>query len=220
MRINEDFIKELAVFKAQRNPDKYGGPSNALLFKNYLNTMKRWCETLNVEFSYNLMRYKDRIDLIRILFPELRNELLNMDFYRLSLLGEGIINIEKYRSFDYLYLYYYIYWNLLKEQYPSVFEPYQHLPHPYEPVYRLLLNGGSVKCAEGYLNVAIDNMYYEISKDQASVEFRLPSMDEKFMDYLDTQYKLLATDSLNKSHALDQEKVDELWEEFKKGRRT
>ncbi|MFP3832871.1 hypothetical protein [Chryseobacterium sp. SIMBA_028] len=59
MKINEDFIKELAVFKSKKNPERFGGPSNMLLFKNYLNTMKRWCEALDLGFSYNLMRYKD-----------------------------------------------------------------------------------------------------------------------------------------------------------------
>ncbi len=215
MKINEDFIKELDVFKAQRNPDKYGGHSNALLFRNYLNTMKRWCETLNVGFSYNLMRYKDRNDLIQILFPELRKELLDIELFRLNLLDEISININKYRGFDYLYLYYYIYWNLLKEEYPTIFEPYQHLPHPYESVYRLLLNGGSVQCFEGYLCVSANQFYCEISKDTASVDFSLPSMEEGFMNYCDVQYKLLVPGGGYSTDILNQEKVDELWEEYK-----
>jgi hypothetical protein len=211
MKINEDFIRELSVFKAQKNPDRYGSPSNRLLFKNYLNTMKRWCETLDLGFSYNLMRYKDRIDLIQILFPELRKELLDMDFYRLNLL-EGIsININQYRSFDYLYLYYYIYWNVLRVEYPGVFEPYLHLPHPYESAYRLLLRGSSVQCFEGYLSVSVDQSYYEISKDQSSVDFSLPSMDEGFMDYIDAQYRLWVPEGRFTTDIFDQEKVDAMW---------
>ncbi|WP_343679773.1 hypothetical protein [Chryseobacterium arthrosphaerae] len=214
MKINEDFIKELAVFKAQKIPDKYGGASNILLFKNYLNTMKQWCKVLDLNFSYNLMRYKDRNDLIRILFPELRKELLDMDFYRLNLLEGVSIQTNQYRSFDYLYLYYYIYWNVLKAEYPTVFEPYLHLPHPYESVCRLLLNGGSVECFEGYLSVSVDQFYYEISKDTASVDFSLPSMEGGFMNYIDVQYNLLAPEGGYKNNILDQEKVNALWGEY------
>ncbi|MFP3832872.1 hypothetical protein [Chryseobacterium sp. SIMBA_028] len=68
--------------------------------------------------------------------------MLDIDFYRLNLLEGVSINTNKYRSFDYLYLYYAIYWNVLKAEYPSVFEPFSNLPDPYESVYRLLLNGG------------------------------------------------------------------------------
>lgn len=213
MKINEDFIKELLVFKAQKNPNMNGGPSNILLFKNYLNTMKQWCETLNFDFSYNLMRYKDRNDLIRILFPELRKELLDIDFYRLNLLEGVSINID-HRSFDYLYLYYYIYWNILKAEYPTVFEPYFHLPHPYESAYRLLSKGSSVQCFEGYLSVSVDKFYYEISKDPASVDFSLPSMDDGFMEYIDAQYKLLLPEGRYVTDIFDQEKVNAMWAEY------
>ncbi|MFP3803290.1 hypothetical protein, partial [Paraburkholderia sp. SIMBA_027] len=70
------------------------------------------------------------------------------------------------------------------------------------------------QCFEGYLSVAVDRFYYEISKEPANVNFSLPSMDERFMNFIDAQYKLLVPESGYKIDILDQEKVNEMWEEY------
>lgn len=205
MKINEDFKEELLNVKNKIKPLNMNSVSNILLFKDYLSRIKLWYEELGLVFSFDIIRNKDKNDLVKLLFPEIYEELLEIEFYRNNLLDDFNIGKNKYRSFDYLYIYLSIYWDLLKLQNKQIFEKYKHLPDPYDPVFKMIINGGGVLYREGYFNVS----GIDISKKDKTINFTMPSLDDSFLEYIDSHNKLLGSDGIP-----NQEKVNELWQEY------
>ena len=105
MKINEDFKHELLDIKSRISNPNPLLVSNILLFKDYLNKMKNWYEKLQLEFSYDIMKNKDNNNLIIKLFHDEAVELIDIEFYRKNLLEGFNIGKNKYRSFDYLFIY-------------------------------------------------------------------------------------------------------------------
>lgn len=205
MKINEDFKNELLNIKNKIKPLDMNSVSNILLFKDYLSRIKLWYEELGLVFSFDVIRNKDKNDLIKILFPVIHEQLLEIEFYRRNLLDDFSIGTNKYRSFDYLYVYLSIYWNLLNDQNKQIFEQYKHLPNPYESVFKMIMNGGGVFYGEGFFNVS----GVDISKNDKTINFTMPSLDENFLAYVDSHCKLLGSDGIP-----SQRKINELWEDY------
>lgn len=205
MKINDDFKSELLDIKDKIKPLNMNSVSNILLFKDYLTRMKLWYEELGLEFSFDVIRNKDKNDLIKILFPEVHEQLLEVEFYRRNLLDDFSIGTNKYRSFDYLYVYLSIYWDLLSNQNKQDFEKFSHLPNPYESVFKMIMNGGGVIYNEGFFNVS----GVDIRKNDKTINFIMPSLSEEFLKYIDSNCKLLGSDGIP-----DQSMINELWESY------
>ena len=202
MKINEDFKHELLDIKSRISNPNPLLVSNILLFKDYLNKMKNWYEKLQLEFSYDIMKNKDNNNLIIKLFHDEAVELIDIEFYRKNLLEGFNIGKNKYRSFDYLFIYLFIYWNLLIEKNGN---PYKELPNPYEPVFKIIIRGGDIVYSEGFFTIS----RIDIGNNLKTLNLILPSLDDNFLDYIDSKCKLVGSDGIP-----NQERVNELWEEF------
>ena len=66
--------------------------------------------------------------------------MIDIDFFRVNLLNDTSFNTDKYREFDYLFVYLFIYWDIFENEY---FSQYKHLPNPYLSVIKILLRGGA-----------------------------------------------------------------------------
>ena len=99
-------------------------------------------------------------------------------------------------------IYLFIYWNLLIEKNGN---PYKELPNPYEPVFKIIIRGGDIVYSEGFFTIS----RIDIGNNLKTLNLILPSLDDNFLDYIDSKCKLVGSDGIP-----NQERVNELWEEF------
>jgi hypothetical protein len=202
---NKDiFLKELS--KIKQIPIKKEGVnsvSGILLFKDYLSKMHQWYNELQLDWDYKITKEKEGHNLIMIIAPELMNDCVDLNEFRLTMLNDTSFNTDQVRSFDYLFIYLSIYWGIFKNT-PKI-KQYEYLPEPYEPVMKILLRGGHISFKETFYNVS----GIDISKKSKTLSYRLPSLDEDFLDFIDVKCKLSGSDGIP-----SQESTNALWNEF------
>ena len=202
MEINNLFLEKLNNLKKEKIFEKEKSIANILLFKHYLQTMYKWYDRLSLEWDYKITKRKEGHNLIEIINPILSNELIDMEYFRSNLLNDTSFNTSKYREFDYLFVYLSVYWNILEDTY---FSQYKDLPKPYEAPLKILLRGGHIFYNDTYYNVS----GIDIRKSDKTLNFILPSLENDFLDYIDSRCRLIGSDGIP-----NQERVNELWEEF------
>ncbi|MEG0983965.1 hypothetical protein [Algoriella sp.] len=79
------------------------------------------------------------------------------------------------------------------------------MPNPYLSVIKILLRGGHIFYNNTYYNVSD----IDIRKSPNTLNFILPSIDDNFLDYIDSKCKLMGSDGIP-----NPEQVNELWQEF------
>jgi hypothetical protein len=109
-------------------------------------------------------------------------------------------NLNNLRNKNYLFIYLFIYWELYKDS--EEIKKYSYLEHPYESIVKIVARKNMVYKREG-VNVS------NITMRSFSKPFKLPSLDDDFLDYIDSKCKLVGSDGIP-----NQERVNELWEEF------
>ncbi|KAF2081309.1 hypothetical protein [Flavobacterium sharifuzzamanii] len=209
MTATEIFNIKLAELKSQIiEVQKNKNTSGILLYKDYLSKMYEWYVALGIEEKWliNIYKTKDGHNLFHLLAPEFKNNLIDLEDFRVNYLNDITILNSKYRGFEYIYVYLYIYWQIFKNS-PS-FEKYQNLPDPYEPVIKILLRGNHVYKGE-MSTIEVDNLPIKRQTD-----FRLPSLDYDFLEYIDEICIRSGSGGIP-----NQEKTNQLWEDFKKLRK-
>ena len=196
------FLEKLNDFKKETVFENEKSVANILLFKHYLQTMYKWYLELSLEWDYKITKRKEGHNLIEIIKPGLSNKMIDIDFFRVNLLNDTSFNTNKYRGFDYLFIYLFIYWDIFENEY---FSQYKHLPNPYLSVIKILLRGGHIFYNNTYYNVSD----IDIRKSPNTLNFILPSIDDNFLDYIDSKCKLVGSDGIP-----NQERVNQLWEEY------
>lgn len=176
--------------------------SSILLFKDYISKLKFWKDLLNKEYkpfgtSINIEEnniIKDvNLDFLKemVSFDKFYSELKNTFQVREDLVGGRIIN--------YFFIYLFIYWEVFKQRDEMI--EYKIYDNPYEGLIKLFKND-NIYIREG-INVS------GVTMRNSSMNLKLPSLNDNFLDYIDSKCKLMGSDGIP-----NQERVDELWHEF------
>lgn len=144
-------------------------------------------------------RVKSFHNLFLDLSPDWKNEIFSEEVVIDDLKRVGFQDISRVpRHLNGFFLCMYLNWEVFKG-YPEITK-FSDLANPYEAVSKIVIRGGSIFTYQGFFE--IDNrsyLYYD-------GKFRLPSTDDKFLDFIDER----CTDYPN------QEKVNQLWVDFQK----
>lgn len=210
MTTTEIFIKKLNNFKSKIiTSQRKETTAGFLLFKDYLSKMFLWYEKISIveDFENNIYKKKEGHNLIYLIAPEILDECISLEDFRLNYLNDVNFGTSKYRGFEYIFIYYSIYWDIFNEK--SQFKNYNNLPNPYESVIKILLRGNNIY--KGEMNsIEIDNLTVRKQTD-----FKLPSLDYDFLDYIDEVCERSGSAGIP-----NQEKTNQLWEEFQKIRQN
>lgn len=206
MTTTETFNIELAELKSQIiEVQRKKNTASVLLYKDYLSKMYEWYVMLGIEEKWliNIYKTKDGHNLFHLIDPELKNDLIDLEDFRANYLNDITILNSKYRGFEYIYVYLYIYWQIFKNS--PRFEKYQNLADPYEPVIKIFLRGNHV-CKGEMSTIEVDNLPVKRQTD-----FRLPSLDYDFLEYIDEICIRSGSGGIP-----NQEETNQLWKDFQK----
>ena len=200
----EQFYNQLNKFINETNPtlsfDGEDKVSSILLFKDFMTRLHIWKNELHTEFinfdAINLNLFND----LHINIGE-DSDIEETMFYNeyINFLRQNF-NLNNLRNKNYLFIYLFIYWELYKDS--EEIKKYSYLEHPYESIVKIVARKNMVYKREG-VNVS------NITMRSFSKPFKLPSLDDDFLDYIDSKCKLVGSDGIP-----NQERVNELWEEF------
>ncbi|MFC6269264.1 hypothetical protein [Frigoriflavimonas asaccharolytica] len=175
--------------------------SSILLFKDFINIIKIWKDNLNL--AYTPFARKISLDnqmLINDINQNWHNQLPTITEFK------EYVSIKYNFEFstnvlNYVYIYFYITWEVFKDK-ENVIK--FNLQNPYKGLIQLFIQD-NIYMHEG---IYIGNITMSHSK---SINFKLPSIDNDFLDYIDKKCKLVGSDGIP-----NQEEVNQLWEEFQK----
>ena len=190
-------IKEINPTLSFDGEDKV---SSILLFKDFMTRLHIWKKELNTNFmnfdAINLNLFNDLhisigedLDIEETIFYNEYITFLRQNYNLNSLLNK-----------NYLFIHLFIYWELYKDS--EEIKKYNYLEHPYESIVKIASRKNMVYKREG-INVS------NITMRNFSKPFKLPSIDDNFLDYIDSKCKLMGSDGIP-----NQERVNQLWEEF------
>lgn len=186
-----DFIKENNPTLSFEGEDKV---SSILLFKDFMRRLNIWKECLHTKFN-NF----DRKNLN--LFNDLNFDNSLLEEY--ESFSEYIrLNFDNYSglNYNYFFIYIYIYWELYKNS--LEINGCEDVENPYESIVKIVANKNMVYKREG-INVC------NITMRDLSKPFKLPSLDDNFLKYIDSKCKLVGSGGIP-----NQNETDELWREF------
>lgn len=203
MNTKELFLARLADFKSNITPDQLSQSSASfLLFKDYLRKLYIWYKELNITSKWEDSIYtKAGHSLTHLIAPNLILDIIDLEDFRINYLDDIVIDKSKYRGFEYIFIYYSIYWDIFKGH--PEFKKFSNLPNPYDSVIKILLRGSHIYRGE-MGTIEVDNL--PIKNDNT---FILPSLDDNFLDFLDLKCK--RRDSLGIPSQLE---TNNLWVEF------
>lgn len=202
----EIFNTKLKEFKSQIiEVQREKTTASFLLYKDYLSKMHEWYQALNIEdqWEHNIYRTKEGHNLLQLLAPEIKKDLIDLEDFRINYLNDVTFIKDRFYGFEYIYIYLNIYWQIYKNS--TDFIKYQNLPDPYEPVIKILLRGNHIYKGE-MATIEIDNLTVK-----KQTNFRLPSLDYDFLNYIDEVCERNGSGGIP-----NQEKTNQLWEEFQK----
>lgn len=203
----KDFQEELNELKKQIGGKRAScDTSGILLFKDFLSKMEEWNNEVSFPKSWiNLICYKhDLLNIVAIVAPDLLKNVISLgDFRKSDFQKDDTFNLFGARSLDAGLIHALFCWDLFKDD--PLFDKFKNLPNPYDPIKTLYLRGHYVDKSEPR-TITIDS----ILSVKKQTDFRLPSLDPKFLNYLDKNCKRSGSDGIP-----NQEKTNELWEIFK-----
>lgn len=182
--------------------------SSILLFKDYISKLNDWKKLLDKDYrplgkSINI----EYNNIIKDINPALQDDMLSFEMFynrykqmfelREDLLGGRIIN--------YFFIYWFVYWEFFKKREEMMV--YENYSNPYEGLVKLFKND-NIYIGEGI------NISGVIMRD-SSMNLKLPSIEDDFLAYIDSKCKLIGSAGIP-----NQEKVNELWEEFQSLNKT
>ncbi len=202
MNLHDIYLQKLneisGLYKGFRNQFKF---SDTLLFREHQTILFQWKRALNNEVGggASFSGSKSFHNLFLDLSPEWKNEIFSLELVTDDLTRLGFQEIPlHFRHFNGFFLCMYLNWEIFKG-YPEITK-FSWLPHPYEAVFKIVIRGGSIFSYKGVIDIDDRAYIYYDGK------FRLPSTDDKFLDFIDER----CTDYPN------QEKVNQLWADFQK----
>jgi hypothetical protein len=195
------FDDVLLVKEILRNSEKKENlTSNILLFRDYMSKLYDWKDAFGVIYSFGFKKKK-----FHNLFADIEAtwafDIISLDDFFLELVNAGL-PVRGGKFFDDLFVYMFIFW----EKYSENIEISSHrLENPYIPAFELLKRTGSTHSHNGLIQ--IDNFIY---KDLPQYRhFKLPSLDENFLDYVDQHFTLRGSVGFP-----NQSQVDECYREY------
>lgn len=173
--------------------------SSILLFKDYISKLKDYKILLFNEYqTFGLSLNLEYNNLILDFNNNLRSEILPYMDFRNYLYENYQINLLSGRYFNGFFIYLFIYWEVYKNELTLD----GNISNPYYGLIKLFRND----CIHRYEGINVSN----ITMRSSSMNLKLPSIEDDFLAYIDSKCKLIGSAGIP-----NQEKVNELWEEFK-----
>ena len=205
----EKFQDKLNEFKIQIKGRKIQtDTAGILLFKDFLSKMEEWNNIIGFDEDWlnKISRQHDLLNVIGIVAPDLLKNVISLnDFRKNSPQNGDTFNLSSARSLDAGLIHALFCWDFFKNN--SVFDKFKNLPNPYDSIKTLYITGHYVDKSEP-TKITIDSK----SDVKKQTDFRLPSLDYDFLDYIDA-----VCDRNGGSGGIpNQERTNQLWEEFQK----
>lgn len=205
----ENFQDKLNEFKNQIKGRKIQtDTSGILLFKDFLSKMEQWNNVIGSaeEWLNKISRQHDLLNIVGMVAPDLLKKVISLNDFRSNNPQNGdTFNLSSARSLDAGLVHALFCWDFFKNN--SVFDKFKNLPNPYDPIKVLYIMGHYVDKSEP-TKITIDSK----SDVKKQTDFRLPSLDYDFLDYIDS-----VCDRNGGSGGIpNQEETNQLWEEFQK----
>lgn len=204
----ENFQDKLNEFKRQiKGRKRESDTAGILLFKDFLSKMEEW--NYAVGFTENwinkISRQHDLLNIVGIIAPDLLKNVISLNDFRSNIPQNGdTFNLSSARSLDAGLIHALFCWDLFKKN--SVFDKFKNLPNPYDSIKTLYITGHYVDKSEP-TKITIDSK----SDVKKQTDFRLPSLDHDFLDYIDS----VCERNGGSGGIPNQERTNQLWEEFK-----
>jgi hypothetical protein len=178
--------------------------SSILLFRDYLTRLKSWKVVLGVEdFFINVNSFHN---LFLNVSGDWKNELPSQEEFFNWVTNQGFSEFHfSKNSLNGMFIYLYICWSVTKHE--NQFKNHNFLAEPYESVMKIIEANHLIHRSEGHFHIH-NNIYLRRGGDK----FLLPSLDENFLKYIDTQCPVIDWTVLN---VPEQEEINKLWENFK-----
>jgi hypothetical protein len=197
-KYKEELIKVSHLKNIKQTEFRY---SSILLFREYQSRLFSWKYELGFNGKDLFNKKKSFHNIFLDISPAWLNEIITEEKLAIDLELMGVLHTRHtFRDYSVFFLCMYINWELFKDK--SEIRIHENLPHPYLPVFKILKRGGNIFNSEGKFEIDNGQTYLQYNND-----FELPSMQDDFLDYIDSQ----VFDFPN------QEKVNQLWENFKSG---
>lgn len=204
----ENFQEKLKEFKNQIKGRKTDiDTAGILLFKDFLAKMNDWNHVIGFteDWIRKISFQHELLNIVGIVTPELLTNVISLDEFRNNYPQKGdTFNLSSARGLDAGLIHSLFCWDLFKDS--QVFDKYKNLPDPYESIKALYITGHYVDKSEPR-TITIDSKY----APRLQTDFRLPSLDYVFLDYIDKVSIRSGTGGIP-----NQEKTNQLWEEFQK----
>ncbi|MCJ0743114.1 hypothetical protein [Pedobacter montanisoli] len=171
--------------------------SKILLFREYQSRLYNWKLALKFDGNDFFNKRKSYHNLFLDINPPWFNELITEEKLIMDLNNMGLdyfyVGPREYMS---LFLTLFVNWEIFKSE--KEIKDLSILPHPYETLFILLKRGGLIYRSDN--KFVINDITYLKYDNQ----FVLPSIADNFLDFVDSKC----------SDFPNQEKVNELWEEY------
>jgi hypothetical protein len=206
----ENFQNKLKEFKKQiRGRKTDSDTAGILLFKDFQSKMNDW----NLEIGFTddwinkISRQHDLLNIVGIVAPDLLENVISLNEFRNNdpQIGDTF-NLSSARGLDAGLIHALFCWDLFKDN--PVFDKFKNLPDPYDAIRVLYITGHYVDKPEPN-KITIDSKYIV----RAQTNFRLPSLEYGFLDYIDEICERSGSDGIP-----NQEKTNQLWEDFQKSK--
>ena len=203
----ENFQDKLKEFKRQIKGRKTeSDTAGILLFKDFLSKMTEWNHSIGFtdDWVNKISRQHDLLNIVGIVAPDLLKNVISLNDFRSNTPQNGdTFNLSSAGSLDAGLIHGLFCWDIFKNN--SVFDKFKNLPNPYDAIKILYITGHYVDKSEPS-KITIDSNF----DVRRQTDFRLPSLDYDFLDYIDEQCQRSGSGGIP-----NQEKTNQLWEEFK-----
>lgn len=168
--------------------------------------MEEWNKAIGFNENWlNLISYQhDLLNIVGLIEHDLLKNVISLnDFRKNDLQKDDTFNLYGARSLDAGLIHALFCWDLFKDN--PLFDEFKNLPNLYDPIKLLYFRGHCVGKSD-LRTITIDS----ILSVKKQTDFRLPSLDNRFLNYLDKVCKRSGSAGIP-----NQEETNELWEIFK-----
>lgn len=198
MNISERYNQEISRLSESRTSIETKFVfSNVLLFREYQSRLFVWKLALNFDGNDFFNKKKSYHNLFINLNPVWVEELIPEEQIVKDLNSSGWNFIRSgFREFMGYFMFLFVNWEVFKVK--EEINQFIDLPHPYEPLFMILRRQGLIDFSDNKF-VINERTYLKYDNN-----FRLPSIEDDFLNFIDTK----STDFPN------QEVVNSLWKEY------
>ena len=194
---NKDFYIKLEEIISDNNPNLLMQDdhkiSSILLFKDFLRQFEDLKQILN---STNSGYNRTSFNLLNDIDSSWISKTQNYDEYVEYIKDKS--NNYTSRNYIYIFIFIYINWEIFKNEIELLD---LKVKNPYYPIIKIFKRRNLIYLFDGY---SINGVKLFMKST-----LKLPSIDDNFLDYIDSKCKLVGSDGIP-----NQERVNQLWEEF------